>query len=89
MLTDIQSIKQHTHDVEIIWEIWPFNVWTPLAIKSFLNGYGINWVMTYIYDITFWPRAFWNNEVHLFLSLGGILDIIPETLIGVIDFFTW
>ena len=78
MLTDIQSIKQHTHDVEIIWEFWPFSSWTPSIIKTFLNGYGLNWAMTYLYDITFWPRMWWNDFFASFLSLFGVLDWIPH-----------
>ena len=88
MLTDLQSIKQHTHDVEIIWEFWPFANWTPSIVKTFLNGYGLNWVMTYCYDITFWPRYFWNVWFHAIFSLFGVLDWIPNFIMFFPNFIT-
>ena len=81
MLTDIQSIKQHTHDVELIWNFWPFNTWTPSIVRTFLNGYGLNWAMTYLYDISFWPMYWWNGVWAQFFSLFGILNILPAFLL--------
>ena len=64
-------VLAHNHDVQIIWEFWPFNVLLPWALRDFLTGYGINPLFTWMTDISLYPLVLWNG----FWNLGGLNPI--------------
>ena len=56
-----ETKPDHSHDVEIFWEFWPFSVIYTRGFKEFLTGYGLNWLNTYLFDISIVPMAIWNS----------------------------
>ena len=59
---------EHSHDVQAIWDFWPINLMIPTVLSTYMNGYGINPITTYLDDISFWPRYFWNGFFSLLTS---------------------
>ena len=77
------------HNVQIIWEFWPFNYILPSFLRQFLTGYGINWVNTYLMDISVVPRTAWNFFWFIFAPFGfnplfdflwGLINLITNIL---------
>ena len=73
---------EHSHDVSIIWEFWPFNVAIPQIVRVLLTGYGINPIFTLMYDISFWPIMIWNG---IFGMIGVPVNIIFNFLYAIIN----
>ena len=48
------------HDVQVIWEFWPFNHMLLTIDKNLLDGYSWNWLNNFLSDAFAIPRFFWN-----------------------------
>ena len=92
----MQPAESHSHDVSVIWYVWPFNVilWRP--VQEFLQGYGLNFINDWVWIFTSWIIIPW-NICGYFLGFFGLFDItmyilnwIPNTFVGgFVDFFVW
>ena len=53
-------LAEHSHDVSVIWNIYPFNVilWQPVV--TFLQGHGLNIVNNVVYSFLELPIGIWN-----------------------------
>ena len=77
---------EHSHDVKAVWNWWPLNLFVPSIVNTYLNGYGINPITTYLDDLTFWPRSQWNGLMNLFF--GWNIDIIFDIIGSILGAFT-
>ena len=87
-MTDLQSMKKHSHDVEVFWTFWPFHKFLGGPVVEFFTGYGWNWINTTLWDWTFWPRAIWNGFFDFFgLNpinwVAAVLTIPTNLILGV------
>ena len=76
----------HIHDVEILWNFWPFTYIIPGPIRRFLDGHGFNWIMNILNFFTFWPRIIWNSIGELifpFNILWTFLMFVPNTVLSI------
>lgn len=72
--------------MESPWDFWPLNVLTPTLIDTYLNGYGINPITTWLSDVTWWPRTTWNT---FFGVLFGLVNWIPVFIGYVLSILTF
>ena len=81
----------HSHDVEIIWYVYPFSLvlWKPF--KDFLQGHGMNWLNNIAWDVLWFPITIWNTIIPaLFGRLDWVFNILnwlPNTFFGIISNF--
>ena len=57
---------QHTHDVKVFWEFWPWNHVLLTIDKNILDGYSWNWLNNFLSDFFLFPRLMWNFFFEIF-----------------------
>ena len=82
-------MPQHHPKVEIIWEIWPFNVifWAP--VREFIQGHGLNILFNILYNFLSTYINIWNfvtGIVFWWFNLAWyILNFLPNLIFGTIS----
>ena len=78
----------HLHDVQFIWNFWPFNVLIFQSFRNFLDGHGLNIGMNIINELTLVPRLIWNTATGIFfLPINMILTFLSAIPNGIMWFF--
>ena len=85
----MSTAVNHSHDVEIVWNIWPLNVmlWEP--VSAFLQGHGLNWINNIAMDFLWFPILVWNifmsSIFSWFDTIWYFLNWLPNLVFGVIS----
>ena len=82
------------HDVEIIWNVWPFNVILWNSVREFLQGHGLNFLNNFLMWVFQWPIYLWNLTAnsffpylyYIFYFLNWIPNVIFDTISDIIFF---
>ena len=87
-------LAEHSHDVSILWMVYPFNIilWQPVV--AFLHGHGLNLLNNFLYWIFGIPISVWNSIVPYFFMIFNVfmfaLNLLPNVFFGLISaFFFW